>query len=217
MRLIEGVFAFFGNPVKSVTLVEGDFFESSLFNEFTEVIREGSTFEGCSLHSEVPIYHVGSESQSRVRKNSQHPILAVLFTHASAVCGHGRRSIESTSSVRSAFWHHSVHTFIVVGKLLSSWPQYTWISHELVVTLRLLAIKKRTAACPQQTPSSWPENRMQPYDLNRFKTTGTIAAQTPSSASAPDQLGTLVGAHARAVTATDQSTQTPGGGRCAGV
>lgn len=45
---------------------------------------------------------------------------------------------------------------------------------------------------------------MQPYELHRLKLGGTIAAQTPSSASAPHQLETLVGADTRESTATNQ-------------
>jgi len=46
-------------------------------------------------------------------------------------------------------------------------------------------------------------------DLNRLKSGGATAAQTPSaSASAPHQIGTLVGAGTLSMTAANQSTPT---------
>jgi len=63
-------------------------------------------------------------------------------------------------------------------------------------------------ACCQQTPGLRQKRTMK-YNLNRFKSTGATAAQTPSmSASAPIQIGTLVGAGTLSVTTANQSTRT---------
>lgn len=74
---------------------------------------------------------------------------------------------------------------------------------------------EKTPGLPsQREPGAWSDVSMYENDLDRLKTTGgTIAVQTPSRASAPDQLRTLVGADTQAVTATDQSTREAGGGR----
>lgn len=73
---------------------------------------------------------------------------------------------------------------------------------------------EKTPGLPnQREPGAWSHQfRMYEYELHRLKLGGTNAAQTPSSASAPDQIGTLVGADTQEVTATNQSTQHVGGG-----
>jgi hypothetical protein len=65
------------------------------------------------------------------------------------------------------------------AKVLSQRSVIVRVYHELGVTLRLLANKKRVDACCQQTPSSW-RKPMRTNALRRFKLTGTNAAQTPS-------------------------------------
>jgi len=76
--------------------------------------------------------------------------------------------------------------------------------------------------CCQQTPGLG-QNRTMKYNVNPVKTTGATAAQTPSaSASAPHQIGTLVGADPLSVTTANQSAPTvettkQGGGQHAPV
>jgi hypothetical protein len=101
---------------------------------------------------------------------------------------------------------------------LIGFPHMVHVDHELGATVRLFGAEKPTGRLPPADAQLMAKNRMYTYALNRLKTGGTIAAQTPSRASAPTQIGTLDGANARAMTATDQSTQTgakprPGGGR----
>jgi hypothetical protein len=101
---------------------------------------------------------------------------------------------------------------------LIGFPHMVHVDHELGATVRLLGAKKPTGRLLPADAQLVAKNRMYTHALDRLKTGGTIAAQTPSRASAPIQIGTLVGANARAVTATDQSTRTrqkprPGGGR----
>jgi len=83
---------------------------------------------------------------------------------------------------------------------------------------------EKTPGLPdQREPGAWSYVRMHKYNANRLKSGGTIAAQTPSaSASAPHQIGTLVGADPLSVTTANQSTPTvettkQGGGQHAPV
>jgi len=87
--------------------------------------------------------------------------------------------------------------------------------------------EKKAGLPPRRESGVWSNSRpMECFERCRLKTQGGVTtAQTPStSASAPDQIGTLAGADTLSSTATNQSTrtgavsgQTTGGGRCAAL
>jgi len=99
-----------------------------------------------------------------------------------------------------------------VTKLLSGWGQYTTVDH--APGSQRVNNEKKPGLPHHRKPGAWLHNRMFTNEFHRLKLGGTNAAQTPSSASAPDQIGTLAGADTLSLTATNQSpSQTAGGGR----
>jgi hypothetical protein len=155
------------------------------------VVRDIASTESKTLVEDAENRHVGSF----------HPLNLPMHN-----CMMKRKRLYMTGLYCSS---HSIelHTLRYREVNISSWGLDIVTSHELGVTLRLLATKKRVDACCQQTPSSW-QQPMYTNGFSRLKLAGANAAQTPSRASAPDQLGTLVGADTQPVTATNQSPHT---------
>jgi len=184
-----------------------------ILKQIIEVIVDGRLRDYESLVKfDVSMNCSWRKSEVVLGEKTKKHALSLAFTHISIIGG--IVSISSESAVFptiSPVLSLDLHMCTNKAKLLSGCPLYTTVDHAL--GSHRVHNEKSPGLPNHREPSVWSQSSMYSNDRNRFKSTGTLAAQTPSSASAPDQIEALVGADTPRVTATNQSpSPTAGGG-----